>query len=203
VLIRAQFGVGPVAGISISNGKWIDSGSRKKTSAMVAIRAGAVAEYALNKKWYLQSGAYYSLNGFWLDVPGSQVMKYRFHSVEAPLSLQYKGRKPAFSRFFAGVGLYASYQFRTTINQMNNIPLDTLTIGRNGDITRFGFGYGLNAGYQVSSGLFVRAAYQASLTDFIATVNTKDSYKNYQVNICLGYLLGNNRELKSKKEKEK
>ncbi len=59
----------------------------------------------------------------------------------------------------------------------------------------FSFGYGVNAGYELRNGLFIRLGYERGLSNVFSPKSPVEvSFIPYQVNACVGYYIRRKRE---------
>jgi hypothetical protein len=181
---EAHIAVGPIAGASFSNGDVYHDNMFVATGNLVRLRVGALAEFEIVRKLFIQPSIAYTVNGFLLN--GT----VRLRSVEFPLNLQYKLGGFKGSGLFIGTGLYYSITGYAVQSSWDDPQKDhQLRIGTDGDaaIAPGMFGWSVNLGYQSSTGVFFRVAWNNGMSDYIPG-NQGATYHPYQLNFCFGYL---------------
>ena len=184
--------VGAMAGVSFANGTAWAHQSQLNTGLLVRPRLGILAEFEVAKDWFIQPSIAYTAYGYWITNSsyGGKV-SLRVHAIEFPLNIQYKLGGANESGFFFGAGAYYGVTIGAVVTD-NTAPSKKreLEVGpdRHDDIARSMFGWSVNVGYQMSNGLFFRAAWQNGVSDYIPG-DQGATFHPYQANVCVGYLL--------------
>jgi hypothetical protein len=219
--LSAQIATGPAAGFLLSaytqktNGTKV---SRIGTKAIPSLRIGGFVEYALDKRWRVQSGLYYAGNGhYWEDPASSLVRWFSIRTIECPLLLTWHGGMQRQTHFFAGAGVVAAHNFGGFFNTGNTDALGNilprterkLKIGSDdtaADIRPYTWSAMVKVGVQMKNGIRAEARWMQGVTNIVpepaAQVNT---LRGYQFGLTIAYVVGGktSKERKSHKAKPK
>jgi len=128
--------------------------------------------------------------------------------IQIPINFQYNSSDNG-TGFFVGAGPYVAYGFDGKFNTETKITgtsgstsVSSTTeadddvdfgSGTGDDFRNLDFGIGLNAGYALSNGAFVRAFGEYGLTDIYGDQSSSNAprTKNYGFGLTLGYMIGN------------
>ena len=163
------------------------------------LRLGAIVSIPINENFYLEPGLFYAANGAktsYNDGRYSGTSTLNINSLEIPLNVIYKFGEPGDNRFFVGAGPYIAYNISahisgTDIDHRDNTYTsysDTYLIGgTNGvdDIRTVDLGFGVNAGYQLSNGLFFRIRAQRGLANM--SPNSGTTLHSSSIGLQVGY----------------
>ncbi|GAA4461213.1 hypothetical protein GCM10023093_05480 [Nemorincola caseinilytica] len=178
------------------------------------IRAGAVTDVPLRRRLHLQTGALFTTNGFLRAIPGMPDHIVSIHAIDIPLFLSWHMGMKHQSHFFISGGVFADINVgghaTITYTDLWGNVLETqrprLSYGKEypNDARRMSYGLGLNAGYQLKSGFFVRAHYQRGLTN-LNPAPIDDTYflssNNY--GLTIGYLFKTSKGKEVKQQEKK
>jgi hypothetical protein len=203
---KAQVSVAPELGLNIASMAMkvtdLAGGSfTYKTGMKAGLALGAVADVRLARSIYFQPGLFYEMAGttFTADYVhfGGQ---WALNTITVPLNFEYKTGNEGGNRFFVGFGPYVAYNFsgsyKTEANQTYNYGASTgnLTIGSTVGkdyLKALDLGLGVNLGYLLSNGLYVRVHYQLGLSNLCPFADEHDSYKTSAFGATAGYYLNN------------
>ena len=123
--------------------------------------------------------------------------------MKIPVNILWKFGKPKGERFF--VGPYFAFNLGGTLKDNSSYGGSTsakLNIGAGvgDDIKGFDFGVGLNLGYQLTNGLFIRGHYQYGLVNLLPQGDANNTMRNYNFGVTVGFLINTK---KPKKEEPK
>ena len=171
----------------------------------VGLRAGLVADFGISDNFSIQPGLQFVMKGvrneFTVDLPGAPNTEYQekmnLNYIELPIYLQYKTREDG-TGFMVGAGPYFGYAFGGKIvSQINDTEVGDreLSFGdnNNDDIKNLDVGVGVNLGYMLPSGVFVRGYGQWGFSNLYPVPEAKYETKNYGFGLSVGYLLGGKR----------
>ena len=181
---KKELSFGPELGLNLSNMPINDSGTKAQTSIKPGLVVGGIADIGITDNIYLQPGLFYLMNG--CKVTGGSL---NLNSIQLPVNVEYKLGKRGKNRIFFGLGLYVAYNISASVKAGGTST--TLKIGSDAttaDIKPIDFGAGVNAGYQLSKGLFVRAHYQMGFANLLPGGNATNSIKTNAISISVGYL---------------
>lgn len=217
-LTHAQISVGPTAGLQLTGYRQSTNGHYSKNpyaSRVVDIRAGAAADIPLKNRLHLQTGALFTSNGFYQELPNFPPSSFTINAIEIPAFLSYHlGMKYQTHFFFSG-GIYADINIggsgtTTYVDLYGNVigtKREQLTFGSKipADARGMSAGAGLNAGLQLKRGFFARIHYQYGLTNLLPSpidAAMRTASNNYGLSV--GYLFNTHwpKERKDKKEKK-
>jgi hypothetical protein len=185
----------------------------------LGLRAGLVADFGLSDNFSIQPGLFFVMKGVRNEIEVSSEtggVTTRFESqnklnlnyIEVPLNIQYKTREDG-TGFFVGAGPYFGYAISGKTNSQStfeqtgggsSFKLETdedreLSFGDNADddYKNLDVGVGLNIGYMLPMGAFVRGYGQYSFSNIIPVPESKYETKNYGFGITVGYMFGGKR----------
>jgi hypothetical protein len=137
------------------------------------------------------------MNGFKYSAFGIE-LKEHVSTIQIPINLQYKFGDPGDNRIFIGIGPFVGLNVGGKVEASTNflgIPFsfnESLRIGSDSTdhIRRFDAGFGLNAGYQLSGGVYFRAAFQLGLINLRPNGDENNFQRSSHFGISVGYLFG-------------
>ena len=190
--LHAQASFGPEVGGLFSNYQGKSGGNTVPTNARIGLRAGGVVDIGLSNNLCLQSGLFYVMNGYKISeafVSGSA----NVNTLEIPILLTLKLSSPDKDRTFVGVGPYIARNLSGSSkanDPYNGNTSSTMSVGNSStdDIKPFDFGLCINAGYQISYGLYIRLHYQKGFVNLIPRGNSDNSSENTNYGVSVGYL---------------
>lgn len=204
----AQLGFGPEAGIGKSNMRFVPDNAFNlaSTKSIVAGRIGAMIDAPFNRHIYFQSGLFYSFKGhrrlysFYQSdsLYDTEERSLRLGYLDLPLSIVFKTNEQGKSRFFLGVGGTFSYQVSgTSVFHAQGKYNDTAyvvdaTTGTDGLLRKFDLAATFFAGYELPTGLFIKAYYISGVKDLGMTTEIS---KNRMWGIGAGYIFGKGRNI--------
>lgn len=163
------------------------------TKSLTSLRAGLVVDVHVYKPVYLQVGAFYSMEGsnlaakilfFTLDG------KFKASYINVPVCLMYK-HDLVVGKAFVGVGPYFGYALKSNINfavpGSDNIDYDFTFGDGPSDMKRLNIGLGVNAGFELKNGPFIRFQYQLGTTE-LTNIPSTASIKLSTFSTSIGWL---------------
>ncbi len=212
--VYGQVGYGPEIGVGMSTMHFAPPTApilytSASVSSIFSGKIGGLIDVALNKHAYFQAGlnfsrkgatrdfSYYKNDSFNEQVHQTLILNY----FDLPLSVVYKSGMQGKGRFIVGIGATPSYivggsnklrdhqVFRDTLTNTN----DNLKIAVGQTVGGFDIGVNLSAGYELPTGLFLRAYYTVGVND-IGTGTEID--KNRMWGIAAGYIFGKGRNIR-------
>jgi len=168
----------------------------------LGLRAGLVADFGISDNFSIQPGLQFVMKGarteYSVDLPGAPNTEFQdkinINYIEVPLNVMYKTREDG-TGFMVGAGPYFGYAFGgKRVSQINNVEIrnSELSFGDNADddIKNLDVGVGLNVGYMLPVGVFVRGYGQYSFSNIYPVPESKYETKNYGFGISVGYMFG-------------
>lgn len=167
----------------------------------LGLRAGLVADFGISDNFSINTGLQFVMKGarneFSVDTPVVNTEyqeKINLNYIEVPVYVQYKTREDG-TGFMVGAGPYFGYAFGGKIvSQINDTEVGNreLSFGDNAndDIKNLDIGVGLNVGYMLPVGVFVRGYGQYSFSNIYPVPEAKYETKNYGFGLSVGYMLG-------------
>ncbi len=172
---------------------------------------GGVMDIHLVGVLHLETGLYYAMTGgsniYYQDAYTGQFVSgyyvWTVHTLEVPLTFEFKFGKPGHARFCLGLGGYVGYNIAGSLSP-GDINGGTLKIGSDGsdDLKALDLGVAIDIGLQLKSGLFFRIRGQGGISDlepkqeelgtYVGTIRT--SCTRFEV----GYLFNNGKKSKSR-----
>jgi hypothetical protein len=206
----AQPGYGPEIGIGLSSMHFAPAAGFTSASGspIASGRIGGIADFGLNRHFYLQAGLFLSRKGQTRDfsfytndsLNESVHQTLTINYLDIPVNLFYKTGFQGKGRFFFGLGVTPSY----IIGGENKFQAKGVSAGTpfviNHDskivagnpVAMFDIGMNLSAGYELATGLFFRAYYTSGVKD-IGLGGEVD--KNRMWGISAGYIFGKGRNI--------
>jgi len=193
VSAKAQLGFGGEVGLNGSKDMVKYKGETQTKEFRYGLRAGGLADIALTDNFYFQPGIYYVANGFKSNFTGGHD-EWSINSLEIPMNITYKIGQLGSNRFFVGAGPYIG--FNTGGYVLTNEPPQLVNSKRDiniggkivDDVRTFDAGLGINAGYQLTAGLFFRARTQFGLINMYPLGNSDNSIRSFSFGITAGYI---------------
>ena len=173
----------------------------KDSRPNLGLRAGLVADFGISDNFSIQPGLQFVMKGarneFTVDTPviGTEYQeKINLNYIELPIYVQYKTREDG-TGFMVGAGPYFGYAFGgKRVSQINDIEIEDreLSFGDNGndDIKNLDIGLGLNVGYMLPVGVFIRGYGQYGFSNIYPVPESKYETKNYGFGLSIGYMFG-------------
>jgi len=168
----------------------------------LGLRAGLVADFGISDNFSIQPGIQFVMKGarneFSVDLPNAPNTEYQekinLNYIEVPIYLQYKTREDG-TGFMVGAGPYFGYAFGGKIvSQINDQETNdrNLNFGDNAndDIKNLDIGLGVNLGYMLPMGVFIRGYGQYGFSNIYPVPEAKYETKNYGFGLSLGYMFG-------------
>ncbi|AXT55356.1 PorT family protein [Aquimarina sp. AD1] len=152
-------------------------GDADDTSGRVRIHLGALVEYPISSKFYIQGELLYSAQGYKVEVAGQ----------EQKISLNYISL-PIVTKFYVTekISLETGPQFSilTTVGNDDVADNDPFFDSFND----FDFSWAVGAGYKLESGLFFQVRYNLGLTNINDTGVIDITNRNSVAQLSVGYL---------------
>ncbi len=179
--------------------------------------AGIMMNIRLGDRWSLEPGLRYIMKGSLTNSSYSDPIsatsfeereKLTFHYIELPLNLIYNSLDRETGHFMIGAGPYISYlanaQDKTKITKTTSDGTSvtegqhSLSIGdpnTYGNVRSFDAGLGGFIGYQMHSGVYVKAGGEMGLLDLQKNTHSLGNFydRNYNFLLSLGYMIGYNK----------
>jgi hypothetical protein len=197
----ARISFGPELGINISGYSGKNAGVKQQgITTVTGWRLGGVADIQLTNNISLQPAALFTKNGYKYvvadQIGDSYEYNFNANTVEIPLNVLYKIGREDRGRFFIGAGPYMGINVGGKIKAHMLFGGDMKTaIGSDStdNIKRFDFGVGVNAGYQLPMGMFIRIHYQQGIANMQPMGNKDNTMMNYHYGISVGYTFGSSK----------
>ncbi len=159
------------------------TGDLDNTGSRVRVHLGAVVEYPLSRKFYIQGELLYAAQGYTVEVEGN----------EQKVSLNYLSL-PIISKFYVTetISLETGPQF-SLLNSITNDDVDDADPFFN-SFNDLDISWGFGAGYKLESGLFFQLRYNLGISNISDNTIAK---RNAVVQLSVGYLFKtkNNRRI--------
>jgi hypothetical protein len=198
----AQFGIGPLLGLNISDYRQTMEGIEHKNLVKLGGRIGMLFENPFNQHLYLQPGINYVTNGYKGNYANADIL-FVINTIEIPLNLEYKLGNECSNRFFFGGGPYFGLVKDGFIHLTSGINVDSrrdLYIGPavSDDVKRWDAGFGLNIGCELKGALIGRVHYQQGFRNVLPLGNDANSLYNYNCGLSVAYLFHVKHQIKHK-----
>ncbi len=190
------------------------SGSFKyNTGWKAGLAIGGVADIGITGSIYFQPGLFYEMNG--VKLTASYVNAggvWNINTLTIPLNIEYKTGEKGGNRFFIGTGPYIGYNlsasYKIDADPTTGFPGSTgnMTIGNRAGkdyIKPLDLGWGINTGYLLANGFYIRLHYQMGITNLNPYSDKYDVYKSSAYGVTLGYLIGGHASHTKKETKQK
>ncbi|WP_103068317.1 porin family protein [Aquimarina sediminis] len=153
------------------------SGDVKDTDARMRMHLGAVIEFPVTRRFFVQAEVLYSAQGYKIEESG----------VENKISLNYL-MLPVITKFYLTdkFSLETGPQLATLANATESKEEDSSNEFFD-SFSDFDFSWSFGGGYKLESGLFFQARYNLGLTN-INNLDTTDSFKHSVAQFSIGYL---------------
>lgn len=168
----------------------------------LGLRAGLVADFGISDNFSIQPGLHFVMKGARTEytatvagVPNVEFQdKLNINYVELPINVMYKTREDG-TGFMVGAGPYFGYAFGgKRVMQVNDVETrnSELNFGDEpgDDIKNLDVGVGLNVGYMLPVGVFIRGYGQYGFSNIYPVPESKYETKNYGFGLSLGYMFG-------------
>jgi hypothetical protein len=214
IKVSAQISFAPEVGLNVATMSMkvndLASGSfTYGTEWKAGLAVGGVADIGITGNIYFQPGLFYEMTGVKLPA-GYQLYsngEWDINTLTIPLNFEYKTGEKGGNRFFIGTGPYIGYNFSagqnynaggtynyyTNSTSYNPAYSGSLKIGNSAGIDfikPLDLGWGINTGYQLAIGLYLRVHYQMGFTNLDPYSDKYDVYKSSAYGVTLGYLFG-------------
>jgi hypothetical protein len=189
----SQIGYGVEVGLNAGDYHVKLNGDTKKTDFKLGGRVGVIAGIPLNEDFVFQPGLLYVTNGYRADLPGAagSYERYRVNTIELPLNVQHAFGDEDEAHLFAGAGPYVAYnrngQYHIHSGTVNSDRALKMGTWPTDDIKQMDIGVGVNGGYRLASGLFVRLKAQLGLRNLWPDEKADVKLRNFGFCISGGY----------------
>lgn len=207
--VQAQFTVGPELSLIGTNYTGKVDGQSGNTKSVISFRAGAVVNAPIGDHFDIQPAVMYVQNGSKSDVVFSSATAH-VNTLEVPVNVMYKINTTHGEHFFVGLGPYIAYNMSGKTKFTSNFSgtgAETQTISFGSDahdnMKTIDLGLGINVGYQLLNGLFLRVYYQKGLVNLFPQGNTENSIYSTNYGVGLGMLFGGHNHAKTKPQAKK
>jgi hypothetical protein len=185
---QAQIGYGFEVGFNMSDYNIKSNGNIRKTNFKNGGRAGILADIPINEDFVFQPGVYYVTNGFHVDLPLGYE-RYKINTFELPLNVQYAIGDADNNHIFVGAGPFLAYNRDGKFNIHSGFVDSERRIltgaSPANDIRSLDIGAGVNVGYRLPMGLFVRLRAQMGFRNLAPKNTTGDDNKMRSMGFCL------------------
>jgi len=193
---QAQLTFGPEVSLIGSNYTGKADGQSSNTKSIVSFRAGAVLDAPISDHFSIQPAVLYVMNGFKSDIVIANASVH-VNTLEIPVNVMYKIDVPGDGHLFVGLGPYIAYNMGGKYKESDSYSgtqTGSLNIGSGplDDLKVFDFGLGINAGYQLTNGLFLRVFYQKGLLNLDPQGNSNNYIRSTNYGVGVGMLFGGN-----------
>ena len=189
----AQLGFGGEIGLNGSQDMVKVAGNDKPTLLRFGMRIGGLSDIALTDNFFLQPGLYYVANGYKANFTGGHE-EYNINTIEIPVNIIYKFGKLGASRLFVGAGPFIGYNINGYYKVFSPLFVDSRSDlkvggGATDQVNNLDAGVGVNVGYQLTEGLFLRARTQVGFLNMSApTANDNNTLRSFSFGITAGYI---------------
>lgn len=165
------------AGFKIGGNYANVGGDIDNTDARIRLHLGAVIEFPVSQRFYIQPEVLYSAQGYKIEDAG----------VENEISLNYLAL-PIIAKYYVTeqISLETGPQFATLANASNSIDDDSNEFFDT--FESFDFAWSLGAGYKFESGLFFQLRYNLGISNIINTNIIDINSTNAVGQLSVGYL---------------
>ena len=190
---HAQLGFGGEIGLNGSACTVKVAGNDKDAKLRFGMRIGGFSDIALTDNFFLQPGLYYVANGYKANFTGGHE-EYNINTIEIPVNIIYKFGPLGSSRLFVGAGPFIGYNIHGYYKVFSPLFVDSrsdLRIGGGAtdQVNNLDAGLGINAGYQLTEGLFLRARTQFGLLNMsVPVANENNTLRSFSFGITAGYV---------------
>ena len=198
---KAQLAIAPELGLNMSNITGKSMGTDLNLNMKAGLAIGANVDFGLTDNISLQPGLYYLMNGAKASQGDGSI---NISTLQIPVNVEYKFGEEGGNRFFVGIGPYIGYNLSATAKGGGNSV--TWKIGSDKDndqLKAMDFGLGLNVGYLLTNGFFVRAHYQMGLTNLDPIGDADNSMKSSAIGLTVGYYFNHSDKHKGGAKKKK
>jgi len=169
------------------------------TGPKAGLAIGGVADMGITENIYFQPGFFYVMNGVKLTA-GYETAGgvWNINTLAIPLNFEYKTGETGGNRFFIGTGPYIGYNISASYKYDDNTTYGyyassgNLKIGNSAgkyNIKPLDLGWGINTGYLLANGFYLRLRYQMGFTNLNPYSDKYDIYKSSAYGITIGYLI--------------
>ncbi len=185
---NAQLAIAPELGLNMANMTGKSGGTSSDYKMKAGLAVGAVIDFGLTDNLYLQPGLFYLMNGAKANVGDATI---NVNTIQIPINFVYKLGEEGDNRFFFGVGPYIGYNLSASVKSGGNSTTINIGTDKTADgIKPMDFGVGLNLGYLLSNGIFVRAHYQMGLANLDPISDADNTLKTSAIGLTVGYYFG-------------
>ncbi len=152
------------------------------TAPLNAYRLGIIVDIKLPAHIHLQPGIFYSKEGTNIAEGGSIAPNY----LRIPFSIIYRVALQKAGHIYFGLGPVIGYCLGGSVDAGKAGGSSTINVGNDeqSTIKPVDIGMGINAGYKIPQGLFIRAAYIIGLSNL--SPNSDNTLKNTSFVISIG-----------------
>lgn len=190
---NAQVGIGPELGFNASGYNHVKDNEKVNTDLKYGGRIGVVFDWGLSDHLYLQPAALYVTNGY-KEAFQNGTKTFLINTIEVPINLEYKFSTPEHNRFFVGAGPFIGFNkagaVKTDVGKVHSRRDILIGTGDADEIIVFDLGAGVNGGYELSEGFYVRLRAQMGFLNIQPHGDSFNSLKSYNFGISFGYLFG-------------
>ena len=196
---KAQTTFGLEAGANMVMSSYKALGNDIPTKSLIGVKAGGIVNFELSENCSIQPGAYFVTGNGAKIGDDIAYIQTKINTIQIPINFQYSFGKPGGNRFFIGAGPYVGINVGGKVKvsgfNLGLFSLDTSSTASIGSdstdqFKRLNVGAGVNAGYQLSNGLFARAHFDYGFMNQMPQGDENNSIKNYNVGVTVGFMFG-------------
>ena len=147
------------------------------TDARMRLHLGAMLEFPLNYRTFIQAELLYSAQGFKIDEAGTE-NEISLNYLALPIIGKYE--------FIPGFSIETGPRFATLSSVTDSQDTDTNEFYDS--FSDFDFGWDFGLGYKFESGMYLQARYTLGLSDINNVEDNSISYYNSVAQLSIGYL---------------
>jgi len=191
--VNAQTKFGPELGLNMAK----ETQSGYTTSFRAGARIGGIVDIGMGDHFALQPGIFYTMMGTnGKDALTNSDANVKLNYIYVPIDLLYKFGETESNRFFVGLGPVVGYCLggsETFAGSSYTIKVGSGSDYYTGYVKAIDFGANVLIGYELSSGLVIKAGYYAGLSDIQANTALTSKTTNSAIQVSLAWLFGGSR----------
>lgn len=163
------------------------------SSPLNGVLAGGSIDFHLAGVLHIETGLFYAMTGgTGIELYNGQTVKFTVNTVELPVTVTFKFGKPGRNHFCLGIGAYTAYNISGFVTPDDVTRKFTIGSDNNDFIKALDAGVGLDVGYQLKNGLFVKLRGQGGLSNLQPAAEGV-TIRTQSTSVSIGYLFGNKR----------
>ena len=182
------------------------NGGALPVKAKFGMRIGVVADLGISRHFYIDPALLYVMNGDNVNYVFENDI-VRVNTLQLPVNVVYKSGHPGGERFVIGAGPYFARNMSGTRKVGGNGATTSISVSIGNDaaadnLRPTDIGLGALVGYELTTGLYVRAYFQHGFTNLQPGGDAGNSLYNLNYGVNVGYLFGGHGSAHAKKEQK-